>query len=352
MKKMKAMSLFASGGIGDMYVEDLGIDLVVANELLPRRAEFFSSHHKTTKMIVGDIKEAKSELFKYENLDLLIATPPCQGVSLLGKNKSQDAMLKDFRNFLIYDVFDVIDQIKFPYILIENVPRYLSMLFPYEGSMLTIEEIIKLKYSDEYDMKFEILNAKDFGVPQNRKRAIIRMWKKGLEWEDPIAEEKTITMKEAIGHLPSLESEEKSQIKYHYARKHSPNHILWMKNTPTGKSATENEVYFPQKEDGTRIKCFSATYKRMNWDDICPTITTRSDAISTQTTVHPGRKMKNGMYSDARVLTLKELFILFGLKEDFAFDDSTFKDTFIRQILGEAVPPKLTNAILKGIQHD
>jgi DNA (cytosine-5)-methyltransferase 1 len=335
-----------------MYVSDLGIDLVVANELLPRRAEFFSSHHKNTHMIVGDIEKAKDELIKFTDLDLLIATPPCQGVSLLGKNKSQDMMVNDFRNFLIYHVFEIIDNLKFSYILIENVPRYLDMLFPFDSEMITIKEIIERKYGEEYNFKFDVLNAMDFGVPQNRKRAIIKMWKKGLVWKEPIKLEKKITMREAIGHLPSLESEQKSDIKYHYARKHTSNHITWMQNTPTGKSATENEVYYPQKDDGSKIRCFSATYKRMNWDDICPTITTRSDAISTQTTVHPGRKNKNGTYSDARVLSLKELFILFGLKDDFQFDDSRFSDTFIRQILGESVPPKLTNAILKGIIND
>ena len=63
-------------------------------------------------------------------------------------------------------------------------------------------------------------------------------------------------------------------------------------------------------------------------------------AVSSQNNVHPGRKLDDGTYSDARVLTLLELFILMGLPKDPGFPDG-FSDNQIRHILGEAVPPIL-----------
>ena len=158
-------------------------------------------------------------------------------------------------------------------------------------------------------------------------------------------------MREAIGDLPSLESGEKSNIKFHNARKHTENHILWMKHTPTGCSAHDNEKFYPRKKDGTKIKGFNATYKRMKWDAPAPAVTMRSDAISSQENVHPGRKNPDGTYSDARVLTLRELFIVESLPAEWNIPDWC-SDTFIRQIVGEAVPPMLAYNIVKEIGEE
>src|SRR5690606_38542107 len=166
----------------------------------------------------------------------IFATPPCQGVSLVGKNKNNDQMLKDRRNFLIFDVFDIIDAVQPKAIMIENVARFMKMKYLYHDKLVGIEDIIKDKYSHIYNMDFQIFNAVNYGVPQNRPRAIIRLWKNEFYWGEPKAEQ-PITVKEAIGHLPSLESGEKSSIKNHYARKHTDEHIKWLKHTPTGKSA-------------------------------------------------------------------------------------------------------------------
>ena len=86
----------------------------------------------------------------------------------------------------------------------------------------------------------------------------------------------------------------------------------------------------------------------MEWDKPCPTITMRNDAISSQRNVHPGRKLKNGKYSDARVLSIKELFLLTGLGSSFTLPKDT-SEILIRQVIGEAVPPKLIHAVCKGI---
>ena len=351
--EIKGISMFSSAGIGEMYLKDLGIEIVLANEKIEKRANFYKEKNPNAKVIVGDIMDEK--IFEeYQNnitkdIKLLIATPPCQGASTLGVNKNDEQMKKDSRNNLIFKVFQIIDDNDFEYILIENVPRYLKVFLNYDSEWLRLEEVIMKKYSEKYNIKINEYNAKDYGVPQSRPRAIIRMYKKHLKWADPLIQ-KEITVKEAIGDLPSLESGEKSNLRNHIARTHLKNHIECMKYTPTGQSAFENEFYYPKKKNGEKIKGYKSTYKRMNWDKPAPAITLRSDAISSQENVHPGRKKEDGTYSDARVLTLRELFILFSINPDY--DIENYSDTFIRQIVGEGIPPKFLFEIMKGINND
>lgn len=348
---MKALSLFSSAGIGNLYLKDIGIDVVVANELLEKRAKFYKELNPETDVIVGNIqnKEIKEEIIdKLEvDVDILIATPPCQGMSLIGKNKSHDDLIKDKRNYLIFDALDILDKHNFNYVLIENVPRFLSLLYPYDDNFITIEELLNKKYGNKYIIEAEIFNVKEYGVAQSRPRAVVRMYKKGLKWSKPM-KCKEITTKEAIGNLPSLEAGENSGIKHHYARNHIERHTEVMKYTPTGKSAFENNKHYPKKANGERAKGFVSTYARMCWDKPAPAITMRSDAISSQQNVHPGRKKNDGTYSDARVLTLREILILFSIDPDIDLPDWA-TDTFMRQIIGEGVPPLFMKKIMEGI---
>ena len=351
---IKGASMFASAGIGETYFNKAGVDIVVASELLPKRGQFYSEMNPNSKMIVGDIRdEINKKAFMNEiteDVKFLVATPPCQGISNLGKNKTLDSKLKDKRNYLIFDVMDVIDFKDFDYILIENVPGVLKLLLPYKDQLLTLTDILEDKYSEKYNIEARILNAKDYGVPQSRPRAIIKMYKKGLSWGWPKTE-KEITLREAIGDLPSLESGEDSGIKFHVARKHNDREIESMRHTPEGQSAMTNEIYYPKKKDGSRVKGFHNTYKRMKWDEPAPARTMNSGNIGSHNNVHPGKKNKDGTYSDARVLTLRELFIVESLPAEWNIPEWC-TDTFIRQIIGEAVPPMLSYNIIRKIGED
>ena len=348
---IKGASMFASAGIAETYFKDAGIDIVVANELLEKRCEFYQHMYPTAKVISGDIQNEKIRKNYIdsigEDVKFLIATPPCQGASTLGVNKSMDQMVADPRNYLIYNVFEVIDKKDFDYIMIENVPRFLDVLLPYKNSFEKIETIVRDKYSERYNIEIKILNAKDYGVPQTRPRAIIKMYKSHLKWGWP-KQEKEITLKEAIGDLPSLESGEKSNIKFHYAKKHNEREIVAMKHTATGCSAMKNEFYYPKKEDGSRIKGFHNTYKRMDWNSPAPARTMNNGNIGSHNNVHPGRLLEDGTYSDARVLTLRELFIVSSLPEEWNIPKNA-TDNFVRQVIGEAIPPRLSYNIVKEI---
>ena len=225
------------------------------------------------------------------------------------------------------------------------VPTMLKHKILVDGKETEIVDFIKYELKS-YNISFNILNTADFGVAQNRKRAIILLSKNGT-WKLP-KKEQTISVREAIGHLPSLESGEASNIEYHNAKVHNKNHILWLKHTPTGKTAFENKVHYPKKRDGSRIKGYSTTYKRIEWDTPAPTITMCNGAVSSQNNAHPGRLLADGTYSDARVLTLKEIFILTSLPDSYK-PPSFASENFIRGVVGEGIPPIFMKKLIEGI---
>lgn len=351
MKRINGASLFSSAGIAEMYFKNIGIDIKVSSELLQKRCDLHNFLYPDCKAICGDI--TNEEIFdtvntniKSSNCKFLIATPPCQGMSSLGKKEYST----DKRNYLIFYVLDIIDDNDFDYIFIENVPKFLQLYFPFNGKLKKLIDICKIKYSEKYNIDSFVLNAKDYGVPQSRPRGFIRIWKKGLIWNKPQAK-KEITLRECIGDLPSLNPGEDSGIKWHFAKKHNEREILAMRHTPEGKSALKNKIYFPKKENGQPIKGFHNTYTRMKWDEPSPARAMNSGNLGGHNNCHPGKKLTDGTYSDPRVLTLRELFIVSSITPDWDLPDWA-SDNFIRQVIGEAIPPMFSKSILEGINHD
>ncbi|MDE5557306.1 MAG: DNA cytosine methyltransferase [Ruminococcus sp.] len=353
---MNGLSLFASAGIGETYFDEVGINIVVANELIDKRANLYKSISPHVNVICGDItnKDIYEKVIsssKEQNIKFILASPPCQGMSIAGKNRHPDTMITDERNYLITYVVKAIKAINPRYVLIENVPALFKLVLNYKGEMRTVLDILNYEFENKYIIESDVIDSSDYGVPQTRLRAIIKMNLKGYTWNWPKKVGKKVTVRDAIEYLPSLEAGESSNIKWHFARNHSSNNILWMKNTPTGHSAFENEVYYPQKSDGTRIKGYQSSYRRIKWDEPAPTITIRNDCIASQRNVHPGRLLPDGTYSDARVLTPLELMILNSLPTDWNIPDDT-SEILIRQCIGESIPPLMLKSIVSGIMEE
>lgn len=348
---MKGLSLFASSGIGETYLSRVGIDIKAANELIEKRATLYRKLYPDCNMICGDIRDKNifnQIIESSQGIEFLLASPPCQGMSVAGKNRHQDAMVEDERNFLINYVFQAIELLHPRFVMIENVPALLKFQLPYKGKCCGVLEILKDKFENDYKIEGKVVDASDYGVPQTRLRAIIKMYPYSCSWTWPEVVAKKTTVRDAIGDLPSLEAGESSNIKWHFARKHDKRHVEWMKHTATGTSAFSNEVFYPQKEDGTRIKGYESSYRRIKWDEPAPTITIRNDAISSQRNVHPGRLKEDGTYSDARVLTPYELMILTSLPPDWNIPDDT-PEILIRQVIGESIPPLMVEKIVGEI---
>lgn len=351
---MKAVSLFSGAGVGETYLKDTGVDVVCGAELLEKRARLYKHLYPESNIVVGDIssKEIKAQISEFieDDVKLLLATPPCQGVSSVGKNKKQEDFLSDGRNFLIFDVFYFIDNYDFDAVLIENVSKFLKMHFPYEGEMLNIQDLITKKYKGKYNIDVLDINAQDYGVPQSRPRCFIKLYKENYKWPEPIKKPQ-ITLREAIGHLPSLEAGEDSQIKWHSAKVLNDRDVVAMKHTPTGKSAMLNEVHYPKKINGEKVRGFHNTYKRLDWDLPCHARTTKSGEISSHNNGHPGNLNADGTYSDARVLTILELLIVSSLPRDWDIPEWA-NDRFVRHVIGESVPPLLLKNVLLSLKKE
>lgn len=374
MTKLKGLSLFANVGVAETYLEELGIEIVVANELEPKRAEFYSHLYPKTKMIVGDITDKKIsntiiEESKKKGVDFLIATPPCQGMSLAGKMDKFDK-----RNQLIYYAIEIIKKIKPKYILLENVPQLLKTIINVENEIISIPEYIHKELDSDYNFANQnLVSAMDYEVPQMRKRNIFILSRKDMEyvWQMPEKKEK-ITLKDAIYDLPSVDPLLKEGIeetiklfpdyltkkenaekisKFHRPPVHAKKHVIAMMHTPSGCTAFDNVEYYPKKDDGTRVNGHYNTYRRYDWNKPARTITQNNGVISSLCCVHPGKPYKKGnetLYSDPRCLTLYELFIVFSLPKDWNVPDWA-DERFIRQVVGEGIPPMLIKNIVQEL---
>ena len=374
MGRIKGLSLFANVGVAEAMFKNIGVDIVLANELIEKRAQFYQEVYPDAEMICGDITDDNTRdrivaRAREIGVNFVIATPPCQGMSVAG-NRDPD----DPRNQLIYYAIDVIKRIQPDFVMLENVPKQLTTKITVDGEKIRIPDYIKAELNDVYAFNTETLaKAKDFSVPQLRERNIFLLVKRhlGFVWEFP-AKQREITLEEAIGNLPSLDPmlregmaftkkvfpkfEEKAKeglsvSKWHRPPTHPWRHVEWMMHTPTGKSAIYNEVYYPQKKDGSEIKAHHNHYRRMNWDKPSRTITMFNGFISTLATVHPGRPYEdNGviLYSDPRALSIYELMIVMSIPTDWNIPDWA-DDSFLRSVIGEGIPSKMAHDILNQL---
>ena len=302
-----------------------------------------------------------------------MATPPCQGMSTAGKMDKWDE-----RNNLVCHAIEIVKELKPKFVFLENVAEQLITQIIHNGKKILIPDYIRQTLSDSYNFNNQyLINSQDYGVPQNRQRAIILMVRKdiNLSWTFP-SKEKQISLQEAIGHLPPLDPEVKdishtdllklfpdfekrkqeaiSISKWHYPPKHVYRQVISMMHTPTGKSAFDNIPQFqPHKKDGTLVKGFKNTYKRQLWDKPGFTVTMFNRTIGSQNNVHPGRflgKDSNGydIYSDPRVLTIYELMILSSLPLNWNIPNWA-SDNFIRSVIGEGIPPLLVKKIMLNL---
>ena len=374
---MKAVSLFANIGVAEAYLESIGVNVVVANELIERRAKLYSQIYPNTKMICGDItnEEIFTKIVKKcedEGIDVLIATPPCQGMSTAGPQDEDDV-----RNSLICPVIKMVKRLKPRYVFIENVPMFYNTKIIVDDKRIMIPVLIEKKLGKEYIINKYVIDTKDYSVPQTRERAIMLLTRKDQikQWVLPEKDAKIVTMKDAIGGLPELDPfvkdvtsdelkkmfpryDERKKVAQEISHWHIPPHhvkrqVVAMQHTPTGCTAFDNPVYFPVKENGEPVKGYHNTYKRQNWDTAAYTVTMDNRKISSQNNVHPGRKYTTSdgeeLYSDPRTLTLYELMVIMSLPDDWPVPKTT-SEAFLRRIIGEGIPPLFVKKVFENLE--
>lgn len=366
-KKHKILSLFANIGVAEAYLEEIGCDVVVANEVITRRAKLYSEIYPSCKMICGDINnpEVMSDICESSikaGVDIVMATPPCQGMSTAGQ-KDED----DFRNLLTLPALAIIKQVNPKYCMFENVPDYINTTIQYKGERRSLPQVIEEELGENYVISINRINTDDYSVPQTRERVIILLSRKDQEkhWQVPPKDSRKVTMRDAIGWIPEIDpyvkdlsNEEFQKLFPLYEERkkkalelspwnippvHVYRQVHAMQFTPSGQTAFDNDVHYPLKENGERVKGYHNTYKRQNWDTPAYTVTMDNRKISSQNNVHPGRligKTDTGedIYSDARTLTLYELMLIMSLPADWPIPVNT-QEAFIRRIIGEGIPP-------------
>lgn len=202
----KFIDLFAGAGGLSLGLEQAGFDVVFANEINSTCAEtyLYNRNLPKEKMFIGDINNLIKDIDKYQkyfkNVSLVCGGPPCQGFSMANRQR----LIDDPRNKLYKSYLEFLSYIMPKFFIMENV----------KGMANKIDEIMEdfhNKLGNQYNIEYKILNAKDFGIPQNRERLIVignRIGINSKEIFDEIEKYKVsnkVTLGNAIMDLPKLE---------------------------------------------------------------------------------------------------------------------------------------------------
>lgn len=193
-KNFTAASLFCGAGGLDMGFDQAGFKTVWANDFEPSACETFKKWNKTAEVVCGDI--AKVDYSKIPQTDIMLGGFPCQGFSLSGPRKIDDS-----RNVLYKHYVKLVKQNQPMAFIGENVKGLLTM-----GDGEIIKAIIADFGKCGYDVFYKLINAKNYGVPQDRERVIITGFRKDLKVKDfllPNTNGEKMTLREAIGNLPA-----------------------------------------------------------------------------------------------------------------------------------------------------
>lgn len=381
MLNINALSLFSSAGVAETYFEQHGIHVCVAAELKADRAKIYKHLYPTCEVFLGDLRSQDTfnsviSAARKKHCNLILATPPCQGMSKAGLKKKVDA-----RNDLIVIAINAILELLPNFVIIENVPELLKYYIDYEDEWINIQELLNQKLGGVYNFNTRpIVNTMNYGIAQSRERCVLLLTKKtlGFVWEFPKPSDNIPTMRDAIGNLPSVDpyvtditDEERAKLFPHFEEKkakaltvspwHCPprhiyRHVIAMIHTAEGQSAMKNKIFFPALKDGTKTKGFDNTYRRQYWDMPAFTITMYTSRIGSQQNGHPGHPIVDSeneeerIWSDPRTMTIFEIMRLSSMPDNWNIPTNT-SHNLVREILGEGVPPKLLEAAIIELEN-
>lgn len=376
------ISLFSSAGVGCYGFKQEGYYCIATVELLERRLKIQRYNNKcvyNSGYICGDMteQETKDKVFDELNLwkqgfnitdlDVLIATPPCQGMSVANHKKKDE--LK--RNSLVMESVCMVKEVSPKFFIFENVRAFLtSICTDIDGNDKPIREAIDNNLAGRYNILYSVVNFKDYGCPSSRTRTLVIGVRKDLKEITPYDifpdRQPERTLRQVIGNLPSLKTmgEISNDDIYHNFRRYSPHMEAWIADIKEGQSAFDNTdinkiphsvkngvIIYNAQKNGDK-------YTRQCWDKVAPCIHTRNDILASQNTVHP---------VDNRVFSIREVMLMMSVPDSFQWSELPFeqlnalplkeKEDFlkkeemnIRQNLGEAVPTVIFRQIANKIK--
>lgn len=324
-KQYNSVDLFAGCGGLTEGMHKAGFKTRVAVELMPVAVKAYKLNHPETTVIQKDIRSVTADeiknCLKGEELHLLAGCPPCQGFSSVRRlNKKENA--EDDRNDLVNEYFRLVRELKPKTIMMENVPA----LKDYDLFKEIVAELDKLGYRP----KVKILNVKDYGVPQSRRRLVLVGSLLG-ELNAAKAPGIKVTVEQAIGKLPSPISSDDPLHKV--AAKHTPTVLERIKLTPKDGGSWKD---LPEKYT---LKCHKASnvgfndiYGRLRWKDYSTTITGGCLNPSKGRFLHPEQD---------RVISPREAAILQSFPETYKFPLDIPKQA-LALLIGNALPPEFS----------
>ncbi len=348
MSRYKIMDLFAGvGGLSYGFSKLPEFEIIAANEIEKDIAVAYTLNHPNVTMMNCDIKDLTEEnlgkALRGQQIDIVVGGPPCQSYSTLGKRQMDD------RANLFMQYKRVLHILKPKAFIFENVVGILSMD---KGKLF---KQIQAEFEKiGYTLKYKVLNAVDYGVPQQRERVFLVGFKgkNNFEYPSPTHGEGLkphVTLCQAIGDLPVLKSNQSSkryayqpdndflhfvrtsakELTEHSAPKNGEHLIRIMEALKDGQ--TKDDL-----PDDIRPKSgYGNTYAKLWWNRPSTTITRNFSCPSSSRCIHP---------RDSRAMSIREGARLQSFPDDYKFYGSS---SMKRLEIGNAVPPLLSMAIAK-----
>lgn len=325
---MKILSLFSGCGGLDLGFEKAGFEIPIANEFDPTIWETFKINHPKTKLLECNIKNIKEDDLP-NDIDGIIGGPPCQSWSEAGAMRG----INDSRGQLFYEYIRLLKIVKPKFFLAENVSGMLSA-----KHKEAVENFISLFKECGYDVSLTLVNAKDYGVAEERKRVFYIGFRNDLNIKFKFPEgstkddNKKITLRDVIWDLkdtvvPALEKN------YH------------------NKKAINNNEYFI----GAYSPMFMSRNRVKSWDEQAFTV----QASGRQCQIHPQapkmlfisqnkREFVKGKEYLYRRMSVREVARVQGFPDDFKFIYNYVDNAY--KMIGNAVPVNLAYEIAIAIK--
>lgn len=327
MSKPKIISLFSGCGGLDLGFEKAGFEISVANEFDKKIYDTYKINHPNTKLIEGDIRSLSAVDFPM-NVDGIIGGPPCQSWSEAGALKG----IEDERGQLFFDYIRILKEVKPKFFLAENVRGMLS-----NRHSDAVKNILEMFDEAGYYVTLNVVNAKDYGVAQERIRVFYIGFRKDQDVDFVFPQGSTegdnkLTLKDIIYDLKD------TAVPALARNKHNPN-------------AINNNEYFV----GAFSPIFMSRNRVKGWNEQAFTV----QASGRQCQLHPqAPKMEkvgvdkyqfvSGFESLYRRMTVREIARIQGFPDDFKFIYNDIDTAY--KMIGNAVPVNLAYEIAVQIK--
>lgn len=343
---MKIIDLFSGVGGLSQGFEWNGFEPVIAIDFWDDAIKTYNHNRKDKVGVSMDVTQFNDELLpnilKEHKIDGIIGGPPCQGFSTARLSNATEKIgkINESRNHLYLEFFRTVNIVRPKFFLIENVRGLVSAN---KGAF--VKDIIERFGSIGYNVSYKILNASDYGVPQNRQRVFFVGLLEG-EFEFPEKFKYKVSSKEAIMDL--IQSNEEANQKYS-----TPSKNEYQKLMRNGKKTVKNHEVTIHNEQTTNV--ISMVPNGGNIKSLSPeywNIRKYNKAFQRMNSVLPSNTIDTGHrnyfhYEANRIPTARESARIQSFPDSFEFLGT--KGSQYKQV-GNAVPPLLAKVLAEKIK--